>query len=769
MKKILSLFTLLFAFFGMAWAQDTTKPFKVSDAPNGTSWAENTTWYYIKPANVDSYHPTAWLSPDNDYIHTDGALKLTNAAIPTDDTGLWCIVGNDNDGYKFYNKSKGTSFILGMEGSENNAFAKMYETANTGSATTAFFYGESTSMPGNACFKLDKEGNNWWNNRDTGHTGGAHLALWNNANSGPNDKGSAFKFIEVKLLGNIKLSNEPTTSGWAENTTWYYIKPANVDDYHPKSWLSAAQSYIHTDGALKLTNAAKPTDDMGLWCIVGNDTDGYKFYNKGKGTSYILGMEGSENNAFAKMYETANTGSATTAFFYGESTTMPGNACFKLDKEGNNWWNNRDSGHTGGAHLALWNNANSGPNDNGSAFKFVETGCMEDCKMNLQMAIENSKLYIEHIGTNVNQYTQSVGDQPLRTIVSEAESLMQAEGTTKGELQAAKNELNTVINGLVINQPENGKFYRIRCIDGMKYILTSMLDNCLETKNEQNNAALFYCQDVATSNKTLLAFNNGQYFGNAKTEGKNTFAYIAVGNDNNKDFAFSEGGQKGCYKIQQGNRYIYGARDKMDSGTNPNSNGYYWWLEEVTTLPVTVSAAGWATLYAPVALTIPATEGLTVYTAAVEGNTLKLKALNGTIPANTPVLIEANAATYNFTIDYNAAAEAQTTGLKGTLETINKPADKTIYTLQKPAAANNEIGFYKYGGETLQGFRAYGENLLGTTSTAEGLIFDKGDVTAIENVEINDGKQTVIYDLNGRRVEKMLKGIYIVNGKKVIK
>lgn len=164
-------------------------------------------------------------------------------------------------------------------------------------------------------------------------------------------------------------------------------------------------------------------------------------------------------------------------------------------------------------------------------------------------------------------------------------------------------------------------------------------------------------------------------------------------------------------------------------------------------------------------MTIPA--GLTgVYTAAIEGNTLKLTALNGTIPANTPVLIEANAATYNFTIDYNAAAETQTTGLKGTLETINKPAT-TIYTLQKPADKN--IGFYKYNRQTLQGFRAYGEDLLGTTSTAEGLIFDKGDVTAIENVEINDGKQTVIYDLNGRRVEKMLKGIYIVNGKKVIK
>lgn len=377
------------------------------------------------------------------------------------------------------------------------------------------------------------------------------------------------------------------------------------------------------------------------------------------------------------------------------------------------------------------------------------------------------------LGDGVNKYSLPEGKEKFLEVYNAAKNMADhPDGQeTAQQVTEKDNELKTLIGKLTINQPKNGVFYRLRCIgtgqNTNKYILPTIKDNRLETKNEKHNAALFYCQDVANGKKTLLAFNNGQYFGNAG--GNNNFAYIAVGNDNNKDFAFSEGGQKGCYKIQQGNRYIYGANDKMDSGTNPNNNGYYWWLEEVTTLPVTVSAAGWATLYAPVALTIPATEGLTVYTAAVEGNTLKLTALNGTIPANTPVLIEANAATYNFTIDYNAAAEAQTTGLKGTLETINKPADKTIYTLQKPAIANNEIGFYKYGGETLQGFRAYGENLLGTTSTAEGLIFDKGDVTAIENVEINDGKQTVIYDLNGRRVEKMLKGIYIVNGKKVIK
>ena len=32
-----------------------------------------------------------------------------------------------------------------------------------------------------------------------------------------------------------------------------------------------------------------------------------------------------------------------------------------------------------------------------------------------------------------------------------------------------------------------------------------------------------------------------------------------------------------------------------------------------------------------------------------------------------------------------------------------------------------------------------------------------------------DNENVVIYDLQGRRVEKMEKGIYIVNGKKIIK
>ena len=45
---------------------------------------------------------------------------------------------------------------------------------------------------------------------------------------------------------------------------------------------------------------------------------------------------------------------------------------------------------------------------------------------------------------------------------------------------------------------------------------------------------------------------------------------------------------------------------------------------------------------------------------------------------------------------------------------------------------------------------------------------ESGETTGIENSELKIENSDVIYDLQGRRVEKMEKGVYIVNGKKVI-
>jgi hypothetical protein len=50
------------------------------------------------------------------------------------------------------------------------------------------------------------------------------------------------------------------------------------------------------------------------------------------------------------------------------------------------------------------------------------------------------------------------------------------------------------------------------------------------------------------------------------------------------------------------------------------------------------------------------------------------------------------------------------------------------------------------------------------------LVFDFGDETSIDEVKTENGKvKTAVYDLSGRRVQKAQKGIYIQNGKLMVK
>ena len=54
-------------------------------------------------------------------------------------------------------------------------------------------------------------------------------------------------------------------------------------------------------------------------------------------------------------------------------------------------------------------------------------------------------------------------------------------------------------------------------------------------------------------------------------------------------------------------------------------------------------------------------------------------------------------------------------------------------------------------------------------ASARFISFDFGTETAIESIEGAEVENAVVYDLSGRRVQKAQKGLYIVNGKKVVK
>ncbi len=97
-----------------------------------------------------------------------------------------------------------------------------------------------------------------------------------------------------------------------------------------------------------------------------------------------------------------------------------------------------------------------------------------------------------------------------------------------------------------------------------------------------------------------------------------------------------------------------------------------------------------------------------------------------------------------------------------------------IFTLQKNAKdTHNPMGFYHYTGTSLSHNKAF--MVIDNTAVPAGakifLGYQGGTTTGIEDVNTDAAQQhaDAIYDLQGRRVDKPMKGgIYIINGKKVL-
>lgn len=222
------------------------------------------------------------------------------------------------------------------------------------------------------------------------------------------------------------------------------------------------------------------------------------------------------------------------------------------------------------------------------------------------------------------------------------------------------------------------------------------------------------------------------------------------------------------------------------------SNGTYKFTEETPFKPIastaatrakvesTISAQGIGTFYANAATTIP--EGVKAYVAteepvmeAGEGSITMTKIEDGIIPAKTGVVIcgEGNKK-YDFF--YTAEdGEAETDGnlLRGyagaaEFRNVSLTDDFTTYVL---TVINEIAGFYKKENAfKVYNHKAYLNIPKGVAAQALKIRFnDDNGTTGIDNPELSVGNAgTNIYDLSGRRVQKATKGVYIVNGKKVV-
>ena len=182
-----------------------------------------------------------------------------------------------------------------------------------------------------------------------------------------------------------------------------------------------------------------------------------------------------------------------------------------------------------------------------------------------------------------------------------------------------------------------------------------------------------------------------------------------------------------------------------------------------------VSGVQYGTFIAPFAANAP--EDVKLYSVdEVDGTTLKLTEV-ATIAANTPYIVYADTESTISKTYYSKSTATEDTYeaglLVGTLPGGTMTLGTDCYLLQKN---NGVVGFYQCEADqkyTLGANRAYLK--YSTPAGVKAFFFgEENQTTAITTLsELMNGKAE-IYDLNGRKLRKLEKGINIVNGKKVI-
>ena len=180
---------------------------------------------------------------------------------------------------------------------------------------------------------------------------------------------------------------------------------------------------------------------------------------------------------------------------------------------------------------------------------------------------------------------------------------------------------------------------------------------------------------------------------------------------------------------------------------------------------ITVSAAGFATYASDNDLDFSGVTGLTAYKATVSGTSINFTKVT-TVPAGEGVLIKADAGNYSIPVTTGVAAWAADDNafVRGTGAAVaSNDGSVYNYVLSKH---NEEVGFYPASGKTVGSDKAY----ISTTIDAARLTIAFDDeTTGISSALMNSEKVNGVYNLNGQRVNKAQKGLYIINGKKVIK
>lgn len=557
---------------------------------------------------------------------------------------------------------------------------------------------------------------------------------------------------------------------YASIKNWYYIQMHSTPQY--TKYIQAVEGFIEWADAEVNANEI----DTYTWGFIGNPFDGFKLVNYGKGAEMGVNSTGEGNPAMGGI-------ASATAWTIKPSASNKDAQYFCFQYPGSANYMNAQSGK-----IAFWGSA-----DNGSTMWVTErdlSGATE-----LQAVIDQVEAFVAAgvaAGTTVGYLTSESVNNVATVLAAAKEAVATKTGCIEAQaaLQAAVAAVETI-------QPEEGKFYVIASAmpesdarSGQKMYVNN--EGGMQFDNGNAIANVFQFVSDGDGKFFLKSVDRGTYMNSAKSHNGGQETAVAAVTASAKAIAIANMGRANVVSLIPNGGAMMHAQASGSSvvawNNTENAGASAWVISEVNiedfTHTVSVTEAGWATLYLGYNAEIPA--GVTAYAvSSVDAESATLEEVKNVLPANTAVLLNATAGDYNF--DFTAeTAEVANNVLRGTVFNTAIPED--IYVLGNGTAG---VGFYKAiknrnedtsddivegeGEEAVttpvndavlnNAFKAY---LPANGVAAQALRFNFGGTTAIESVVSGINANAAIYDLSGRRVEKATKGIYIVNGKKMI-
>ena len=398
---------------------------------------------------------------------------------------------------------------------------------------------------------------------------------------------------------------------------------------------------------------------------------------------------------------------------------------------------------------------------------------------------------------------------PTQNAYTTYKGVLDNESSNRSQVNAAK---TTFLQSIVY--PQDGQAYYIKGINKSRnagYVYSTD-DKKLGFKGsiptEMPSTAIFYCHEVG-ERKYVFTNNNGRYMRYRTDNSSDGFTdeYDAALNvwtlqpmrsgnrddyDIDRDNLSADFSTLGLFLMRakrtdvnpsadyylmagfSGNQFHAAGGTKVYYTANNQTSAFQ--LEAVplqqnafTTTALTVGnvSANIATYSSPFPVKLP--DGVDAYIAKQDGENIVLQKITGALPANTGVILSSETAT-----DYIPTArttEPLATETEGNMlvATTGNAVETNVnaYILSKNG---NTAVFKKLKSDarTIAQYKAYLE--LNGTQSAQlmNFAFAGSDLTGIQNVTETSAKSKTAYDLAGRKVGKLQKGIYIVNGKKVI-